>query len=117
MKLYNNGRRVINPNTPQAHAPGKWLEVDDAEGKRLLKLFPRDLTTNAAAEAAEAAARAERAKLSAENEELKAKLAKYEAQLASLEQITTAPSSDLSAQPIVTPQALKAAVAAPKGKK
>lgn len=111
MKLYNNGRRTINPNTPQAHAPGRWLEIEETEGRRLLKLFPRDLTTNAAAEAAEAAAKAERAKLAAENAELKAKLAEFEAKLLNLESITTSAKMDTP-----VPQVLQAAVSS-KGRK
>lgn len=114
MKLYNRGRRTINNNTPQAHPPGKWLGVDEVEGKKLLRLFPRDLTTNEAAEAAEAAAKAEKAKLEAENAMLRAKLAEYEAQLGNLEKVATSPESDLLSQTMQVPSVLQPVVAAAK---
>lgn len=50
MKLYNRGQRVINPQTPNELRPGKWSkELSDQEGTKLLKMFPRDLTSNAEA--------------------------------------------------------------------
>lgn len=117
MKLYNRGRRTINAHTKQEHKPGTWLEVDETEGQKLLRLFPRDLTTNAAAEAAEAAAKAEKAKLEAENAELRAKLAKYEAQLGNLEKVATAPETDLLTQTMQVPPVLQPVVAAAKASK
>lgn len=48
MKLYNRGQRVINLNTPLECRPGKWsAELHEDDAAKLLKMFPRDLTSNA----------------------------------------------------------------------
>lgn len=47
MKLFNRGQRTFNPNTPIAIKPGKWSpELTDEQGAKLLKMYPRELTSN-----------------------------------------------------------------------
>jgi hypothetical protein len=47
MKLFNRGQRTFNPNTPIAIKPGKWSpELTEEQGTKLLKMYPRELTSN-----------------------------------------------------------------------
>ncbi len=47
MKLFNRGQRTFNPNTPIAIKPGKWSpELTEEQGIKLLKMYPRELTSN-----------------------------------------------------------------------
>lgn len=87
MKLFNRGRRTFNPGTPSAILPGRWTELPDDEAKKMLRLYPRDLTSNdqpSGPTPAEVALRKE-------NAALKERLAKYETQMANLEKVTVEP--------------------------
>ena len=83
MKIYNKGSRVFNPNSPGAIRPGVWTEVEDKEAERLLKLYPRELTTNSAAVTIVNPA------LEAENKRLKAENARLTTQMANMEKLIT----------------------------
>lgn len=85
MKLFNRGRRTFNPGTSIALLPGRWTDIPDEDAKKLLRMYPRDLTTNEQPTGPSS----EEIRLAKENKELKARLAKYETQMDGLEKIAT----------------------------
>lgn len=112
MNLYNKGGRTINPNTNQAIPPGKWKDVPDEEAKKLLRMFPRDLTA-----VDPGAPSSEQIAAEKENAELKAKLAAAEAKIANLEKLVAASVPDPVAPTVVEPPPPPPQPDAPKGKK
>ena len=87
MKLFNKGRRTINPNTPAALLPGRWSpDLTDAEAAKMLKMFPNELTS---AEAPVTGPSAKELELAAENAKLKESLAAMETRLANLETLAS----------------------------
>ena len=87
MKVYNKGTRTFNPGSPIAVKPGVWTEIPDEEAAKLIKMFPRELTSvdSSVEEKNELTA------LRQENSTLKAKIAEYEEKLAVLGELTPPP--------------------------
>jgi hypothetical protein len=87
MKVYNKGTRTFNPGSPIAVKPGVWTEIPDEEAAKLIKMFPRELTSvdSSVEEKNELTA------LRQENSTLKAKIAEYEEKLAVLGEPTPPP--------------------------
>jgi hypothetical protein len=112
MKLFNRGHRTFNPGTPHALIPGRWTELPDEDAKKLLKSYPRDLTTNDQPTGPSA----EEIRLAKENADLKTKLAAYEARMDGLEKIATAPTPPLDAPIPAAPAPAKATKPALKTK-
>lgn len=87
MILYNRGSRTINPNSPIAILPSKWSpDLPDDLGRKLLKMFPRDLTSSegdvAKINTQLAQLASEKAKLEVENKALREQVANFEKLLA-----------------------------------
>lgn len=76
MRIYNRGRRVINPNTTHALRPGTWTEIPDEDAKKLLRMFPKDLTSSESSP--------QETKLVEENQALQAELVKLKEENAAL---------------------------------
>lgn len=109
MRVYNKGRRTINPNTSHALRPGTWTEIPDKEAERLLKMFPRDLTA--------ADQSASEAKLLTEIDTLKAQVSDLQAKLAHAEHalsvVDLASAADRTVVSEVTPESTKSLEADP----
>lgn len=104
MKIYNKGKRIFNNNTEFAIRPGKWTEISDEMGQKLIKDHPREITSNS-----EAITFSD-PKISAENDELKKKNAALEIRLKNLEQLVSGRSnlpdlvsSTRAPEPVETP--------------
>jgi hypothetical protein len=80
MKLYNRGQRTVTSKSGKL-APDKWLEVSEAEGAMLLKMYPREIVSTLSGNSGFVA---EIDRLTAENAALKAQLASLKAEDASL---------------------------------
>jgi hypothetical protein len=118
MKIFNRGRRTFNPGTPSAILPGRWTELPDDDAKKMLRMYPRDLTSNDQPSGPTPA----EIQLRKENAELKKRLAKYEAQMDNLEKVATEPTKPVEFNTPVDPVAESEiqeapAAPAPKAKK